>query len=77
MKQKPEKIIYDNQKLILNKIVDFIRTILNENVKEAYLFGSVVNGKFGKYAENYKSHEGSDIDLIVFIKNRKVPNNWK
>jgi len=77
MKQKPEKIIYENQEEVLNKIINFVKNILDENVEEAYLFGSLVNREFGRYVQKYKNHEGSDIDLIIFIKGEKVPDHWK
>lgn len=77
MKQKPKKIIYENQEEILSKIIKFIKLILDENIKEAYLFGSAVKGEFGRYIEDYKNHQGSDIDIIVFVRNEKTPENWK
>ncbi len=77
MKQKPKKVIYENQKEVLSKILKFIKSILDENIKEAYLFGSASRGEFGKYIENYNGHEGSDIDIIVFVRNEKSLGNWK
>jgi|SRR3989344_476478 len=74
---KPDKIIYENQEIVHDKIVDFVISKLTENVKEAYLFGSVVNRQFGRYTEKYQSHKGSDIDLMVIIHENKIPKGWK
>ncbi len=76
-RQKPDKIIYKNQKEIHNKIFNFIRSNLPKEVVEAYLFGSLVERKFGKYSEKFRSYEGSDIDVIIIIPTEKIPPHWK
>ena len=75
--KKPNKIIYENQDAVHDKIVDFVKSKLTENVRESYLFGSVVNRQFGRYAEKYQSHEGSDIDVLIIMSNNKIPKEWK
>lgn len=77
MKQKPEKIIYENQKEVYNQILIFVKSLLPSEVVNAYLWGSVVEGKFGRYKEKFGDHEGSDIDVIVIIPNEKIPPHWK
>ena len=77
MKQKPEKIIYENQEEIHDRVLDFVKSILPKEVTEAYLWGSTVERKFGKYSEKFGSHEGSDIDVIVIIPKEKIPHCWK
>jgi len=77
MKQKPEKIIYENQEEVYNQIIPFVKSILPEEVINAYLWGSTVEKTFGKYKEKFGSHEGSDIDIIVIIPNEKIPSTWK
>ena len=74
---KPKKIIYKNQEEIHDKIIDFINSKLTDDVKEAYLFGSAVTKEFGEYIEEYESHKGSDIDLMVIMPNNKIPKDWK
>ena len=74
---KKEKIIYDNQKEVFEKVTSFLKTSLKEEIDEAYLFGSLISGEFGKYLEKYGVHDGSDIDLIVFLSGKDVPKNWK
>ena len=75
--KKPKKVIYDNQDEIHNAVIEFIKSGLPKEVTEAYLFGSAVEKRFGKYEESYDSREGSDIDLIVFIPKNKIPPHWK
>lgn len=77
MEQKPEKIIYENQEEIYTKIFNFIKSILPAEVTEAYLWGSTVERKFGRYSQKFGSHEGSDIDVIIIIPREKIPENWK
>ena len=77
MKQKPEKIIYENQEEIHDRVLDFVESILPKEVTEAYLWGSVVERKFGRYVEKFGSHDGSDIDVIVMIPKEKIPHFWK
>lgn len=74
---KPDKIIYENQDVIHDEIVDFVRSKLTEDVKEAHLFGSAVNKQFGRYVEKYQSHQGSDIDVLIIMPNDKIPKGWK
>lgn len=71
---KPDKIVYENQEKVYERVLDFARKKL-KGVREAYLWGSLVEGKFSKYEEKYGSHEGSDIDVIVFSDD--VFDNWK
>jgi predicted nucleotidyltransferase len=66
---KPDKIIYENQDDVHDKIISFIKVNLTNDVKEAYMFG--------KYTERYGEHDGSDIDVMILIQNNKVPKNWK
>ena len=77
MKQKPAKIIYENQEEVYNQVLAFVKSILPKEVINAYLWGSTVEGTFGKYKEKFGSHEGSDIDVIVIIHNEKIPSHWK
>ncbi len=74
---KPAKTIYPNQEDIYNKILAFIKTQLVPEVSEAYLTGSVVRREFGRYAEEYHGHKGSDIDLVVMINQKYIPKAWK
>ncbi len=74
--KKPKKKIYRNQKEILDKIINLLKKDLPAN-SEAYIFGSLANAKFGKYIKRYNTHDGSDIDVIVFIKKENIPSHWK
>jgi len=74
---KPEKEIYENQKEVHDKIVGFAKSILPEDVKEAYLFGSSTTQNFGRYVKKFRNREGSDIDLVVMISEDNIPKNWK
>jgi len=77
MNMEKEKIIYDNQEKVLEKVILFLKSFLNEDIREAYLFGSIVEKRFGKYIKKYKVHNGSDIDLIVFLAEGNILKNWK
>lgn len=73
---KPEKILYENQEVILKTIIDLLKKDI-PNDSEAILFGSLVESKFGKYTNNYNGLKGSDIDVIVFIDKERIPKHWK
>ena len=77
MRQKPEKIVYGNQEEVHDIILNFVKSILPFEVTEAYIFGSTVERKFGKYCKKFGSHEGSDIDVMIIISNNKIPKEWK
>ena len=77
MKNKPQKIIYENQEEVHSLILSHLKSILPKEVVKAYLWGSVVERTFGKYEKMYCSHEGSDIDVIVIIDEEYIPSNWK
>ncbi len=74
---KPEKIIYPNQDKIYIRLKSFIESNLCPEVFEAYITGSVIKRKFGKYTKKYKEHDGSDIDVVVMIPQKDIPSNWK
>ena len=76
-KQKLNKEIYEDQEEVHDKIYDFIRSTLPKEVTEAYLWGSVVERKFGKYDKKFGFHDGSDIDVIIMIPKEKIPSSWK
>ncbi len=73
--EKPEKIVYDNQEEVHDKIVSFAQSQLGLGVNEAYLVGSATTKKFGKYTEKFRGHDGSDIDVVAFVD--EIPKNWK
>lgn len=77
MKQKPKKIVYEDQEKVHSLIVGYLKSTLPKEVIKAYLWGSAVERTFGKYVEKYGSHEGSDIDVIVIIKKEKIPRQWR
>ncbi len=73
-KNKPKKIIYGNQKEIHNFIFSYLQLILANIKCEAYLVGSSTTCKFGKYNEPYEGEGGSDMDLVIFLK--EIPLTW-
>ncbi|MCK4997094.1 hypothetical protein KAS08_02215 [Candidatus Pacearchaeota archaeon] len=74
-KNKPKKVIYENQEVVHNIIFTYVKSILNDINCEAYLVGSSTTGKFGRYEESYEGESGSDIDLVIFLK--EIPNGWE
>lgn len=75
--KKPEKMVYPNQKRMYKRIREFVESKLVPEIFEAYLTGSIVNGKFGSYIKRYKEHGGSDIDVVVMIPKKSIPKTWK
>lgn len=73
--KRPEKTIYQNQKEVHDFIIDKLESEQLKNAKEAYLIGSLAEGKFGKYVEEYEGYFGSDIDLVVIPST--IPKEWK
>jgi len=73
--KKPDKIVYKNQKKIHDLIIKNLKSNYLDNIKEAYIIGSLVNGNFGRYKKRFEGHFGSDIDLVVIPK--KINNKWQ
>jgi len=77
---KPKKILYKNQDDVWKKAEAHLKKLLlNCNgVKEAYVWVSLAEGKFGIYEEPYRSQIGSDIDLVVVLGDYKnIYKDWK
>jgi len=77
---KPNKILYKNQKEILKRFLEFIKPFFKKykEIEEAYLWGSLAKGEFGIYEKEYHGEIGSDVDLVIFLKeNKDIPKNWK
>lgn len=75
---KPKKEIYPCQEDIKRQILKKIIPILIENgISDAFLFGSLLNGDFGKYDEIFGRHKGSNVNILTFIKNKNIPKEWK
>jgi predicted nucleotidyltransferase len=72
---KPQKTIYPNQEEIHELIINKIKKDLLKETNEAYLIGSLAEGKFGFYDERYEGYFGSDIDLVVI--SEKINPSWK
>jgi probable phosphoglycerate mutase len=74
---KPDKEVYPNQEVIKSEVINAVSSILKkEGIDNFYLFGSIVENKFGKYNEKFGRHDGSNIDILVFDKN-EVSQKWK
>lgn len=73
---KPRKILYPDQEKVLRRIVRLLKKDIPRN-SEAILFGSLAESKFGRYTESYNGHEGSDIDIIMFVDKGQIPKHWK
>ena len=80
MSEKPEKILYQNQNEIWEQAKGHLVDIVKDEpvVKEALVWASLAEGKFGLYQEKYREQEGSDIDLVVITdENYEIPQEWK
>ena len=75
---KPGKIAYSDQNRIKEGISLYVSNLLIENeISNAYLFGSLINKNFGKYTEIYGRHKGSNINVLAFVERRDIPKKWK
>lgn len=72
---KPNKTPYKNQKEIHDKIILELKSKFTNNIKEAYLTGSLASGNFGIYKEEFDGFLGSDIDIVAIVD--IVPKTWK
>ena len=77
MEIKPKKFIYENQEKILGIILKELKGLFKNISCKVYLVGSSITGEFGEYEKEYQGHKGSDIDLIIFINQKDIPDNWK
>lgn len=77
---KPNKKIYDNQKEIWEEASKYLKSILSkcDSVKEAYVWASLAEEKFGIYDTPYRGQIGSDIDLVIIMNEPvNLPKEWK
>ncbi|HDP73967.1 MAG TPA: hypothetical protein ENN46_03380 [Candidatus Woesearchaeota archaeon] len=77
---KPKKTLYSDQADVWSKAKRHIESVLADCncVSEAYVWASLAEGKFGLYEKPYRNQAGSDIDLVVVLKEHsKPPENWK
>ncbi len=72
---KPKKTIYKNQKEIKELIINELKSKYFDNVKEAYLIGSLATENFGRYEEIYEGYFGSDIDVVIIP--IRINEEWK
>ncbi len=76
--EKPAKEIYPNQENVKMEILEQVRKkFLEQKISLAYLFGSSIDGTFGKYLEKYDRHKGSNINIVTFMAKENIPRKWK
>ena len=77
---KPPKVLYKNQEEVWRKAEKYLEKVLTKCncVKEAYVWASLAEGKFGIYEKLYKNQIGSDIDLVIVMNEPiNIPKEWK
>ena len=77
---KPNKIIYENQEAVWNKAQTDLKKLISNcsTVKEAYVWASLAEKKFGVYEKPYRGQIGSDIDLVLIMKEpHHIPDSWR
>ncbi len=77
---KPPKKLYKNQTDVWNKALPVLEQVLkkSDSVKEAYVWASLAEGKFGLYEETYQGREGSDVDLVIVMNEpADIPTAWE
>jgi predicted nucleotidyltransferase len=82
VEEKPEKRVLHPwvQSEIRREAEDRIKEKLlpDEDLKEIRLFGSLVEGEFGRYEEPHEGQHYSDIDVILEArKGFNVPEDWE
>ncbi|MBN1159807.1 MAG: hypothetical protein JXA43_01050 [Candidatus Diapherotrites archaeon] len=76
---KPAKILYEDQEDVWNKARKRLLQILAKckTVEEAYVWASLAEGQFGLYEQPYRNQLGSDIDLVVVMREPpEIPKDW-
>ena len=66
---KPAKTLYPDQDDVWKKAEPVLKDILAQSgtVREAYVWASLAERKFGLYEEPYSGRVGSDVDLVVVM----------
>ncbi len=72
---KPKKILYQDQEKIRKEILTEIKEKKLQTITEAYLIGSLAEGTFGIYEQEYEGQTGSDIDIVALP--LTIPPTWK
>lgn len=80
--ERPEKDIFSQprQKAILKQVREFVKDDLlpNPKINKIILFGSLAEGKFGRYKQEYKGRIYSYIDILLLVDNDfEVPDSWE
>ena len=76
---KPNKKIYDNRKDVWKEASKYLDSILSKcnSIKEAYVWASLAEEKFGIYDEPYRGQTCSDIDLVLVMNEPvNIPKEW-
>ena len=81
MEKRPRKTIFSKseQRKIFEKAKNFVLNDLlpNSKINKILMFGSLVEGTFGKYEKPFKNRIFSDVDILIFVEdNFKIPSNW-
>ena len=77
---KPDKKLYEDQGKVWNEAAKHLQSLLSGHafVKEAHVWASLAEGRFGIYKSPFKGEKASDIDLVVVVKEPfKLPKEWK
>ncbi|MBT3395447.1 hypothetical protein HOA59_00960 [archaeon] len=76
---KLAKILYKNQKEVWNKAEEYLDKLLSnyDCIEHAYVWASLAENKFGIYETPYNNRTGSDIDLVIVMKEfNEIPEDW-
>ena len=77
---KPSKELYSDQEDVWKKAKFYLSSMLTglDLVQEAYVWASLAESKFGIYEKPYRDMIGSDIDLVIIVKEPcDLPKEWK
>lgn len=80
MLNKPQKKLYEDQKDAFERFRKFIVPYLKKipEIKEASIWASLAEGKFGTYEKEFNGQIGSDVDLVLLLEdNSKIPASFK
>ena len=79
MGEKPDKVLYENQDEVWSEAKEFLVDLVSgeKGVKEAIVWASLAEGRFGLYEHEHRGREGSDVDLVVIInEEHPLPKTW-
>jgi len=74
---KPKKRLYENQEEIKEIAKKYVLEKLGLVAKEIYLYGDILQDRFGFYDRPYKKYDGSTVETYIVPKDDLDISQWK